>query len=92
MDRIAFSAHAERRSNQRGIRHNIVELLLDFGTSVINREGCEVIFMDKKARCAAKKALGKKYAQLERALDAYLVVGSDGTLITCGHRTRRIHA
>lgn len=90
MDQIKFTKHAERRANQRGIRHNIIGTMLDFGKSII-RHGCEVIYMDQSARADLRNCIGRvEYAKIERALDKILVLSDDGTLVTCGHRTRSI--
>lgn len=92
MPAVKLTAHAERRSNQRGIRRVVIDILLEFGASTINGRGCEVVYMDKESRRRARRALGKGYAKLERALDAYLVVSPDGGLVTCGHRLEKIHS
>lgn len=86
---IPLTRHAEQRSQQRGIRAKAMQVLLTHGASTISH-GCEVVFMDQPARRRARAALGRTtYAQLERALDTYLVVGGDGTIITCAHRGKR---
>ena len=87
---ILLTRHAEQRSQQRGIRAEAMEVLLTHGASMI-RHGCEVVYMDQSARRRARTALGRTgYAQIERALDAYLVVADDGVVVTCGHRTRKL--
>ena len=86
---IPLTHHAERRSQQRGIRAEAMEILLTHGASTISH-GCEVVYMDQLARRQARAALGRTaYAQLERALDAYLVVGNSGAIVTCAHRGKR---
>ena len=86
---IYLTRHAEQRSQQRGIRAEAMEVLLTHGASTISH-GCEVVFMDQQARRRARAALGRTgYAQIERALDAYLVVGHDGAIVTCAHRRKR---
>ena len=86
---IALTNHAEQRSQQRGIRADVMDVLLSHGNTKISH-GCEVIYMDQPARRRARAALGRTvYAQLERALDAYLVVGENGVVVTCAHRGKR---
>ena len=86
---IPLTRHAERRSQQRGIRAEAMEVLLAHGASTISH-GRELVYMDQRARRRARAALGRTtYAQLERALDAYLVVGDDGMIVTCAHRLKR---
>jgi hypothetical protein len=51
----------------------------------------EVVYMDKASRQRARAALGRSgYAQLERAPDAYLVMGDGGAIVTCVHRTGKL--
>lgn len=84
-----MTRHAESRSHRRGIRATAMEELLTHGASTISR-GREVVYMDQPARRRARAALGRTaYAQIERALDAYLVVGDSGAIVTCAHRGKR---
>ena len=86
---IPLTRHAAQRSQQRGIRAEALEVLLTHGAST-SSHGREVVFMDRPARRRARAALGRTaYAQLERALDAYLVIGFSGAIVTCAHRGKR---
>lgn len=86
-----MSAHAEKRSNQRGIRQRVIECLLDYGASAPAGNGCEKIFMTSACRKALRKDIGRTaYAQVEHALDCYVVVSPHGAVVTCGHRLGRI--
>lgn len=86
----ALTTHAEARCNQRGIRQEAIRLLLDYGTSIM-RHGSEVIYLDQRARARMRNDIGRTaYAKVERRLDFYVVVASDGPVITCVPRTRRI--
>lgn len=90
MEQLKLTKHAERRANQRGIRHNIIETMLDFGTSKI-RHGCEVIYMDQAARSSLRNCIGRtEYAKIERLLDKVLVLSDDGVVVTCCQRTRSV--
>jgi hypothetical protein len=73
-----FTAHARTRMQQRGIPPAAIEALLDDGRSAPAGRGCEVLFFDKAAR---------KGGRLART---YAVLGSDGAVITVGHRYRRL--
>jgi hypothetical protein len=48
------------------------------------------VFFDKRARARLAKAGLVRGAQTERLCKSYAVLGSDGIVITVGHRYRRI--
>jgi hypothetical protein len=89
---IPMSHHAQVRSRQRGITRDAIEVILDFGQEVPSFGSCEVVFMDKEARRRAREALGRAaYAQIEARLDAAIVIGKHGGVVTCMHRRSRIY-
>jgi hypothetical protein len=86
---LTQTAHFEARVRQRGIRSDVVDTILDFG-SCRRVGGADSYFMDKTARAMARSALGAKaYAQLEHQLDLYIIAGDDGSLVTVAHRLQR---
>jgi hypothetical protein len=75
---------------QRGIRAEALEAPLDFGRTVHVDRGREIVFFDKAARARLARrnpVVAKEAEQLRRT---YAILGSDGTVITVGHRYRRI--
>lgn len=89
---IPMSRHAEARSRQRGIPLDAIELILDFGREEQSFDNCQVVYMDKQARRRAREALGRAaYAQIEARLDAAVVIGDRGSVVTCMHRKGRIY-
>lgn len=87
---VTLTRHAEMRSNQRGIRRETMAVLMDYGVWKVNH-GAEVVLMDQAGRRKAREAMGREaYARIERALDAYLVVGEDGCVVTCAHRRGKL--
>ena len=68
--------HARARMQQRGIRFEDLEALLDFGREIPAGRGRDLVFFDKRSRA--------------RLANTYAIVGSDGMVITVGHRYRRI--
>ncbi|WP_172122504.1 hypothetical protein [Devosia sp. 919] len=90
MDGISLSVHAQMRIGQRGVKAQVVEVLLAYGRSK-RRHGADVIFMDKQARLRARDELGpKNFAKLECNLNTYLVVSDEGVVITCAKRMARL--
>ena len=75
---------------QRGIRPEMLEALLDFGREVHVAGGRDLVFFDKRARARLAKAALVREAQAERLCKSYAVLSSDGIVITVGHRYRRI--
>ncbi|SEP82124.1 protein of unknown function [Devosia sp. YR412] len=89
MNGLNLSAHATTRMHQRGIRSEVVEALLTYGRCERSR-GADVYFVDRRTRERVREEIGgKRFARIEKSLDAYLVVGEDGTLITAARSLRR---
>jgi hypothetical protein len=85
-----LSRHARARMQQRGISAATIEALLDFGREVHVDGGRDLVFFDKRARARLTQANPAAAAEAERIARSYAIVGSDGTVITVGHRYRRI--
>lgn len=81
-----FTEHARARMQSRGIPAAAIDALLEHGRSSNSRRGCEIVFFDKRTRARLAKT-GPAAARLART---YLIVASDGAVLTVGHRTRRI--
>jgi hypothetical protein len=85
-----ITRHAARRMRSRAIPAAAVEVLLRWGSSLAQAGG-EVLFFDHAARRRLAAETGQKGLRaLERWLDAYLVLGADGGLVTVGWRRRRL--
>ena len=86
-----LTRHATARMQQRGIRAQALEALLDFGRERhIHFRGREIVYFDKKARARLAKENAIAAREAERFSRTYAILGSDGTVITVGHRFRRI--
>lgn len=75
---------------QRGIRAEALEALLDFGRTARVYRGREIVFFDKAARTRLARHNPLVAKEAERLRRTYAILGSDGTVITVGHRYRRI--
>jgi hypothetical protein len=85
-----LTQHARARMQQRGISPAALDALLDFGRSARAGRGRELVFFDRKARerLAREKVLAA--GEAARVCNSYAIVGSDGMVITVGHRFRRV--
>ena len=85
------TAHARARMQQRGIRPDALEALLDFGSARhLHTKGREVVFFDRKAKKRLARADPAAARAAERLQRTYAIVGRDGAVITVGHRYRRV--
>ncbi len=88
---LRLTNHAHARLQQRGISSQVLEYLLQFGRVTHDHHGAEIVYFDQQARKRLLRQSGPiEYKALESKLDAYAVIGSDGAVLTVGHRTKRI--
>jgi Domain of unknown function (DUF4258) len=86
-----LTPHARARMQQRGIRPEALELLLDFGrVRHLHNNGCEIVYFDKKARARLARAKPAAARAAERLTRTYAIVGSNGVVVTVGHRYERV--
>lgn len=81
-----FTHHSRARMQSRGIPAAAIDALLDYGRSSHADRGCEIVFFDKRTRAH----LAKTDPAAARLARTYLIVASDGAVLTVGHRTRRL--
>jgi hypothetical protein len=88
---LGLTQHAEARMQQRGISSTTLESLLDYGTMTYDHRGGALVFFDKKAKSRLLRNVGRaQYRVMEKQLNAYAVVANDGSVVTVGHRRKRI--
>ena len=85
-----FTDHARARMQQRGIRADAIEALLDYGRASPAGDGCELVFFDKAARARLFRDNPDAVREAERLCRTYAVLGRDGAVVTVGHRYRRV--
>ena len=71
-----LTPHARARMQQRGIRTDMLEALLDFGREVHVQGGRDLVFFDKRARARLAKSGLAAGAQADRLCKSYAVLGS----------------
>lgn len=91
MNDISLTRHATTRMQQRAVPPLIVEWLLEYGATERSGGGTQMHYFTKNCRRQLAKHVGDQVInRLSALLDAYVIVGSDGVVITVGHRCRRI--
>jgi hypothetical protein len=86
-----FTKHAEIRAQQRGIRRDVLDYLIAYGRREYDHARCEVVYLDNKAIAQLREEVGVQAANLVTAQrDVYLVIDSNGLVVTTGHRFRRV--
>ena len=76
---------------QRGIRPEALEALLDFGrVRYLRDHGREIVYFDKKAKARLARTNPAAARDAEKLIRTYAIMGSNGVVITVGHRFRRL--
>ena len=88
---MQLSKHAESRRRGRGIQDLSMLLIQRFGHSFKSRENSEIWIANKRERREILKLVKTVQQNFERPDPPYVVVAADGTVITAGHRTQKIH-
>jgi hypothetical protein len=90
MDTILLTQHAQVRAQQRGIRPQTIELVLEMGDRKVRLPGNSFAISVSKSRALELVRLGVPAADVERTTNVVAVInGNDGAVITVEHRTRR---
>ena len=87
-----LTQHAVARMQQRGIKAQAVEMLFHFGAKEHDHRGATILYFDKPARGRLCHQYGtKQFKRIEGQLNTYAVIAKNGTIVTVGHRTKRIN-
>lgn len=87
-----MTTHAQTRLQQRGIPEAVVSTLLEYGREAHDHKGSTIVYFDKRARRQMKHSVEQQSMRcIESHLDAYAVLSRDGSIVTVGHRTKRIN-
>ena len=93
MDRfrdLPCTRHARSRMQQRGIAPALVDRVLRYGREVHDHHGAVVMMFDRASRARMARDGESDGVPVERLRGVYVVVSTDGTIRTVGHRTRRL--
>ena len=89
---MQLNNHAVARMRQRAISETTIGYLIEWGRKVYDHKGGIIRYFDKTSRSQLLKRVGVERArELEGQMDAYVVVSPCGTVITVGHRYKRIN-
>lgn len=87
---MVTTKHASIRLRQRGIPPVILEWLLEYGIPQYDHCRGMVFSFDARSRKSLRSMLNTKaFARHSRHLNCFVVMGTDGEIITVGHRTRK---
>ena len=75
---------------QRCIPNPMPDLLLTYGAEIRTENGYIRYFNKRSRRCLQRALPAAKRKIIERYFDCYLIEGDDGTIVTVGHRYRRL--
>ena len=68
----------------------LVDRVLRYGREVHDHHGATVYLIDRAGEARIAREGEARGAELERLRGVYVVVATDGTIRTVGHRTRRL--
>jgi len=86
-----LTLHAQKRCQQRAIPNMVLDLLIDIGNIKYNKGGATIFYLSKTGKDHARRLLkSMHFSQTDHCLNAYLVMASDGSIITTGHLYKRI--
>jgi hypothetical protein len=86
-----YTRHAVTRVQQRGIRPEVLEYLLDYGHEEHDhRGGIVVTFVGRSLSSTEKGERERARVQAHDSRRLYAVIDIDGRVITTGHRTQRV--
>ena len=89
MGNTRLSKHAQKRSQQRSIPREVIELILRYGKRRYHR-GANIHLMDKTSIRRARTQMGVSYKQLEEKMRKCYIVMDEDRVITVAHRTGRL--
>lgn len=86
---VSLSLHARVRMQQRGISSEALEILFELGDACPAPGGGQVIFIERADQQELGRR-GKRIRERDRLKRFYAVTDESGTVVTVGHRYRRI--
>lgn len=83
--------HFDSRVKQRAIPPAVLDWLTCYGEEAHDHNGAVVLYFSKRSKRILEQHLGRHFVQQnQKYLNAYMVVSTDGRLITTGWRTKKV--
>jgi hypothetical protein len=86
---VFLTTHARVRMQQRGISPEALELLFELGEASPAPGGRQVLFLERRDQQELGRR-GKRIRERDRLKGLYAITDESGTIVTVGHRYRRI--
>ncbi|MFB2734149.1 hypothetical protein [Shewanella mangrovisoli] len=87
---MKMTRHATSRAAQRALDYLLLELSLQFGEKISTPDGKQLLCLSLKMRKKLARKLRQLLQQLEKPAGQFVLTTDDETIITCGHRTRKL--
>ena len=85
-----LSRHAQARMQQRGIPLTMIDQVLRYGCVRHDHRGAIIVFLDREGRRRMARSGEARLGEIDRLGRVYVVLQADGTVVTVGHRYRRM--
>jgi hypothetical protein len=84
------AVHWAVRAAQRAIPGPVIDLVMEYGKTIHDHRGGEIVYLTRKTRSRLEHAVKRSdLPRLDKLLDVYVVLGDQG-IVTVGHRYRRL--
>jgi hypothetical protein len=85
-----YTKHFNKRSQQRGLNHTVVEVLLGYGECCRSHHGVDSIMFTRNSLSEIRNDYGAQvFRMCEKFKNAYIIMTGDGVLITVARRFRK---
>jgi hypothetical protein len=89
---VKITKHAQKRSQQKAIPNQVIELLLTYGEEEPAGNGASICrFQSRRTKKEIRRECRLTgFKNIEKYFRAYIIVSSDNKIVTVGHRIKRV--
>jgi hypothetical protein len=87
---MKMTHHAAARAAQRALDLFVLELSLQYSEDFSTPDGLHILSLSLKEHKQLARDLHKLLQQLEKPTGQFVLTTDEDTIITCGHRTKRL--